>query len=116
MERLHERDSLHRLAFVDIAASGFDPRDWGDGKATLDDMRRLIHAVRPDGGFLLGVDALWRRTGRWAGATGHGRCARPCSGPWPIAATLPSPVTATGSRAGSCPGWQPSGAAGLCGG
>jgi len=58
MERLREQDSLHRLAFVDIAATGFDPRHWGDGKATLDHMQQLIHAVRPDGEFLLGVDAL----------------------------------------------------------
>jgi predicted DCC family thiol-disulfide oxidoreductase YuxK len=58
MDRLREQDSLQRLAFVDIAAIGFEPRDWCDGQATLDDMRRVIHAVRPDRELLLGVDAV----------------------------------------------------------
>jgi predicted DCC family thiol-disulfide oxidoreductase YuxK len=58
MDRLREQDSLQRLAFVDIAAAGFEPRAWCDGKATLDDMRRVIHAVRPNGDLVLGVDVL----------------------------------------------------------
>lgn len=55
MDRLRERDALHRLAFIDIAQAGFDPAPWG---ATRADMQALIHAAQPDGTLLIGIDAL----------------------------------------------------------
>lgn len=58
MDRLRERDGLRRLAFVDITEPGFDAAAFGDGLATAEDMQRLIHAVRADGSFAVGVDAL----------------------------------------------------------
>lgn len=59
MDRLRDRDGLRRLAFVDICAPQFDPRAWpGTHPGSLDDMKRLIHALRPDGSMAIGVDAL----------------------------------------------------------
>jgi predicted DCC family thiol-disulfide oxidoreductase YuxK len=55
MDRLAQRDSLRRLVFVDIAQPGFDAAAYG---ATLDDMQRLIHAVRADGTLVVGVEVL----------------------------------------------------------
>ena len=55
MDRLAERDALKRLVFVDIAAPGFEADRWG---ATVDDMRRLIHAVLPDGTLVSGVEVF----------------------------------------------------------
>ena len=55
MDRLAERDGLKRLVFVDIAAPGFDAGRWG---ATVEDMRRLIHAVLPDGTLVSGVEVF----------------------------------------------------------
>ena len=55
MDRLAERDALKRLVFVDIAAPGFDADRWG---ATVEDMRRLIHAVLPDGTLVSGVEVF----------------------------------------------------------
>lgn len=55
MDRLAERDMLKRLVFVDIAAPGFDASRWG---ATLEDMRRLIHAVLPDGSLVSGMEVF----------------------------------------------------------
>lgn len=55
MDRLAERDALKRLVFVDIAAPGFDARRWG---GSLEDMRRLIHAVLPDGTLVSGVEVF----------------------------------------------------------
>ena len=55
MDRLRERDGLRRLVFVDIAEPGFDPAPWA---VTLADMQALIHAARPDGSLLIGIDAL----------------------------------------------------------
>ena len=55
MDRFARRDSLRRLVFVDIAEPGFDPTRYG---ATLDDMQRLIHAVRADGTLVVGIEAL----------------------------------------------------------
>lgn len=55
MDRLRERDGLKRLVFTDIAQPGFDPAPWG---ATLTDMQALIHAARPDGSLVIGVEAL----------------------------------------------------------
>jgi predicted DCC family thiol-disulfide oxidoreductase YuxK len=55
MDRLGERDALKRLVFVDIAAPGFDASLWG---ASMEDMRRLIHAVLPDGTLVSGVEVF----------------------------------------------------------
>jgi predicted DCC family thiol-disulfide oxidoreductase YuxK len=55
MDRLARRDSLHRLVFVDISEAGFDATRFG---ATLEEMQRLIHAVRADGTLVIGVEAL----------------------------------------------------------
>lgn len=59
MEQLARRDALKRLVFVDIAAPGFD-LDWfaGDSGVTLADLNRLIHAVRPDGSLVAGVEVF----------------------------------------------------------
>lgn len=53
--RLARRDGLKRLVMVDITEPGFDASRYG---ATLDAMRRLIHAVRPDGSLVVGVDVF----------------------------------------------------------
>ena len=55
MDRLAERDALKRLVFVNIAADGFDASPYG---ASLDEMQRLIHAVRPDGILVVGVEVF----------------------------------------------------------
>jgi predicted DCC family thiol-disulfide oxidoreductase YuxK len=55
MDHLRERDVRHALDFVDIAAPGFEALPWG---ATLAEMNAQLHAVRPDGSLLIGVDAL----------------------------------------------------------
>jgi predicted DCC family thiol-disulfide oxidoreductase YuxK len=55
MDRLAEHDALKRLVFVDIAAPGFEASRWG---ASLEEMRRLIHAVLPDGTLVSGVEVF----------------------------------------------------------
>jgi predicted DCC family thiol-disulfide oxidoreductase YuxK len=55
MDRLAQLDGLRRLAFVDIAAPGFDASKYG---ATLEEMQRLIHAARPDGTLVVGVEVF----------------------------------------------------------
>lgn len=55
MDRLAELDGLRRLAFVDIAVPGFDAAKYG---AQTEDMQRLIHAVRPDGTLVVGVEVF----------------------------------------------------------
>lgn len=57
MDRLRERDGLHRLAFVDVSAPGFDAGTY-TSEASVQDMLELIHAVRADGSLAVGVDAL----------------------------------------------------------
>jgi predicted DCC family thiol-disulfide oxidoreductase YuxK len=59
MEQLARRDALERLVFVDITAPDFD-LDWfaGDSGVTLQDLNRLIHAVRPDGTLVAGVEVF----------------------------------------------------------
>ena len=59
MDKLRERDGLRRLAFVDIAGQDFNLQaQVGDTGVTLEDMRRLIHARRPDGTMVVGVEVL----------------------------------------------------------
>jgi predicted DCC family thiol-disulfide oxidoreductase YuxK len=55
MDRLAQLDGLRRLVFVDVAVPGFDAAPYG---ATLEDMQRLIHAVRPDGTLVVGVEVF----------------------------------------------------------
>lgn len=55
MALLMQRNAAGRLAFVDIAAPGFDPAPLG---VRLDAMLSLIHARRSDGRWLIGVPAL----------------------------------------------------------
>jgi len=55
MDHLRERDVAGRLVFVDIGAPGFDAAAHG---ATLQAMNAEIHAKRPDGSMLKGVEVL----------------------------------------------------------
>ena len=55
MDHLRERDLAGRLIFVDIGAPGFDATAYG---ATLQAMNAEIHAKRPDGSMLKGVEVL----------------------------------------------------------
>jgi predicted DCC family thiol-disulfide oxidoreductase YuxK len=55
MDHLRERNRHGRLAFVDIAAPGFDAAAWGTTLAALD---AQIHGFRPDGTVLIGLPAL----------------------------------------------------------
>jgi predicted DCC family thiol-disulfide oxidoreductase YuxK len=55
MDHLRERDTHGRLVFVDIAAPGFDVTAYG---TTLAAMNAEIHARRPDGSMLHGVEVL----------------------------------------------------------
>lgn len=68
---LEQRDKLHRLRFVDIAAPGFDAGRWGrrNGFARFPSVAELdarIHAVTAGHELLVGVDVLrhaWRAVG-----------------------------------------------------
>lgn len=55
MDRLQAADTQQRLAFVDISVPGFDAARWG---ASHEEMMQLIHAARPDGSLVIGVQAL----------------------------------------------------------
>jgi len=55
MDHLRERNREGRLVFVDIAAPGFDPAAWGATPAQMD---AEIHALRPDGSLIRGVEVL----------------------------------------------------------
>ena len=55
MDHLRERDVAGKLVFVDIGVPGFDPTLYG---ATLKEMDAQIHALRPDGSMVRGVEAL----------------------------------------------------------
>ena len=43
------------LSLIDISADGFDPVPYGKTHA---DLMGLIHAIKPDGSMLIGMDAL----------------------------------------------------------
>lgn len=68
---LEQRDRLHRLRFVDIAAPGFDAGRWGrrNGFARFPSAAELdarIHAVTAGHDILIGVDVFrhaWRAVG-----------------------------------------------------
>ena len=51
MNDLRSADGDHRLLFVDVSESRFDPEPYGE---PLDELRETIHAVRPDGRVLKG--------------------------------------------------------------
>ena len=55
MARLQSWNRAGRLAFVDIAADGFDPLPLGLDMAALN---RESHARRADGALLVGIDSL----------------------------------------------------------
>ncbi|AYQ43389.1 thiol-disulfide oxidoreductase [Burkholderia aenigmatica] len=55
IKRLGARDARQRLAFVDIAAPGFDPAPLG---VDLPALNRELHARLPDGRMLTGVDRI----------------------------------------------------------
>ena len=55
MSRLRRWDRAGRLAFVDIAAPGFDPAPLG---ASLVAMNTELHGLRADGAMLVGTDAI----------------------------------------------------------
>jgi predicted DCC family thiol-disulfide oxidoreductase YuxK len=55
MDHLRQRNAAGRLAFVNIAAPGFDAAAWGATMAALD---AEIHGVQPDGSHLVGLEAL----------------------------------------------------------
>ena len=55
MDALRARDHRRRLVFVDIAAPGFDTPPDGVSRVEL---AAEIHATRPDGSLLRGVEVL----------------------------------------------------------
>ncbi|MES3020560.1 MAG: DCC1-like thiol-disulfide oxidoreductase family protein [Pseudomonadota bacterium] len=55
MARLEQWDRARRLAFVDIAAPGFDPAPLGVGMAALD---REMHSLAAGGKVLVGIDSM----------------------------------------------------------
>lgn len=55
MESLRRRDRCDRLRLVDMSAAGFDARTYG---LAHDDLDAVIHALRPDGTVLRGMEVL----------------------------------------------------------
>jgi predicted DCC family thiol-disulfide oxidoreductase YuxK len=55
MDKLWERNHAGLLRFVDITAPGFDPAPY---KASIAEMNALIHAQRPDGSLVIGVEVF----------------------------------------------------------
>jgi predicted DCC family thiol-disulfide oxidoreductase YuxK len=75
MDNLKARNSAGQLKFVDISAPFFDTTPYG---ATLAQMNGLIHAQRPDGTLVVGVEVF-----RLAyGAVGLGHYMAPTG--WPV--------------------------------
>jgi predicted DCC family thiol-disulfide oxidoreductase YuxK len=59
MDNLKARNSAGLLAFVNIAAPDFDPAPFTRAQAaTRQDMLALIHAMRPDGSLVVGVEVF----------------------------------------------------------
>jgi predicted DCC family thiol-disulfide oxidoreductase YuxK len=74
MDNLKARNAAGQLRFVDISVPLFDPTPYG---ATLAAMNGLIHAQRPDGSLVVGVEVF-----RLAyGAVGLGHLTAPTA--WP---------------------------------
>lgn len=75
MDNLKNRNAEGLLRFMDISAPTFDAKPYG---VTLEAMNALIHAQRPDGSLVIGVEVF-----RLAyGAVGLGRWAAPTG--WPL--------------------------------
>jgi predicted DCC family thiol-disulfide oxidoreductase YuxK len=55
MDNLWERNHAGLLRFVDISAPGFDPAPY---QASIAEMNALIHAQRPDGSLVIGVEVF----------------------------------------------------------
>ena len=55
MRRLGLWDQARRLAFIDVAAPGFDPAPLG---VTLADLNRELHALDSGGRLLVGLDSM----------------------------------------------------------
>lgn len=55
MDALQRRDSCRRLQLVDMSAPGFDAGTFG---FAADDLDAVIHAVRPDGSVVRGMEVL----------------------------------------------------------
>lgn len=55
MDHLRARNGQGHLAFIDIAAPGFDASHHG---TTLAELQAQIHGVLPDGNYLIGLAAL----------------------------------------------------------
>jgi predicted DCC family thiol-disulfide oxidoreductase YuxK len=55
MDALRQRDRCDRLKLVDMSAPGFDARSYG---LDHDDLDAVIHALRPDGTVLRGMEVL----------------------------------------------------------
>jgi predicted DCC family thiol-disulfide oxidoreductase YuxK len=74
MDNLKHRNTEGLLVFIDISLPEFDPLPYG---ATLAEMNGLIHAMRPDGSLVVGVEVF-----RLAyGAVGLGHLTGPTA--WP---------------------------------
>ena len=58
MRHMAERNGEGKLRFVDIAAAGFDATRWVGSSASVADMQAIIHAVRPDGSLVRGVEVI----------------------------------------------------------
>ena len=72
MDNLKARNTAGLLRFTDVSLPGFNPLPFG---ATLAQMNALIHAVRPDGSLVVGVEVFRLAysavgLGRWAAPTG----------------------------------------------
>jgi predicted DCC family thiol-disulfide oxidoreductase YuxK len=55
MDNLWARNSAGLLRFVDISTPDFDPRPYN---ASIAEMNALIHAQRPDGSLVIGVEVF----------------------------------------------------------
>lgn len=75
MDNLKARNTEERLRFVDISQPGFDPAPLG---VSLQALNGLLHAQRPDGSLVIGVEVF-----RLAyGAVGLGRWTAPTQWRW----------------------------------
>ena len=55
VDNLKARNDKGLLRFVDVSAPGFDPAPYG---VSLSDMMEAIHAVKPDGSVIRGVEVF----------------------------------------------------------
>lgn len=55
MDNLRERDTLHKLNFVDASAADFDADKYG---VSLAEAMRVIHGIKPDGTVVTGVETI----------------------------------------------------------